>query len=134
MICTQHEYRIEMKELSRLSLTQSLAALDGFIFDLDGTLYVGNSLLPGAAATVAELRRLGKHTLFITNKPVYSRTTYAAKLTKLGIPATEEDVITSAFVLAHHLAQHAPDLRYYVLGEPNFLNEVRDHGLTVVDE
>ena len=117
-----------------LSSPLSLADLDGFIFDLDGTLYVGDSLLPGAAETVIELRRLGKRTLFVTNKPVDSRSTYAAKLTKLGIAVTEEDVITSAFVLAHHLAQHEPDLRYYVLGEPNFLNELRSHNLTVVDE
>lgn len=112
----------------------SLAELDGFIFDLDGTLYVGDALLPGAAATVAELRGQGKRTLFVTNKPVDSRTTYAAKLTKLGIPATEADVITSAFVLAHYLAHHEPNLRYYVLGEPNFRAELRSHGLTVVDE
>ena len=56
------------------------------------------------------------------------------KLTKLGIPATEDEVITSAFVLSHYLAHHEPDLRYYVLGEPNFLAELRSHGLTVVDE
>jgi arabinose operon protein AraL len=112
----------------------SLAELDGFIFDLDGTLYVGDALLPGAAATVAQLRRQGKRTLFVTNKPVDSRTTYATKLTKLGIPATAADVITSAFVLAHYLAHHEPDLRYYVLGEANFVAELRSHGLTVVDE
>jgi phosphoglycolate/pyridoxal phosphate phosphatase family enzyme len=112
----------------------SLAALDGFIFDLDGTLYIGNSLLPGAAETIGELRRQGKRTLFVTNKPVDSRTTYATKLTKLGIPATEAEVITSAFVLAHYLAEHEPELRYYVLGEPNFLNELRAHGLAVVEE
>src|SRR3954463_9937887 len=112
----------------------TLAQLDGFIFDLDGTLYIGDALLPGAAQTIAELRRQGKRTLFVTNKPVDSRTTYAAKLTKLGIAATPDDVITSAFVLAHYLAQHEPTLRYYVLGEPNFVNELRQHGLTVVDE
>jgi len=112
----------------------SLAQLDGFIFDLDGTLYIGDALLPGAAQTVAELRRQGKRTLFVTNKPVDSRITYAAKLTKLGIPATPEDVITSAFVLAHYLAHHEPTLCYYVLGEPNFRNELRGHGLTVVEE
>jgi NagD protein len=117
-----------------LSSPLTLADLDGFIFDLDGTLYVGDSLLPGAAQTVAELRRQGKRTLFVTNKPVDSRPTYAAKLTKLGIPAGEDDVITSAFVLAHYLAYHEPALRYYVLGEPNFLNELREHNLTLVDE
>lgn len=107
---------------------------DGFIFDLDGTLYVGEELLPGAAATLAELRRRGKRALFVSNKPVDSRAVYAAKLTRLGIPATEADVLTSAYVLAHYLAQHAPDLHYYVLGEPNFLAELRSHGLIVVDE
>lgn len=119
--------------MSRLS-SPCLSDLDGFIFDLDGTLYIGETLLPGAAETVAELRRHGKRTLFVTNKPVDSRTTYAAKLTKLGIPATEDDVITSAFVLAHYLAHHEPTLRYYVLGEPNFLDELRGQNLTVVDE
>ena len=119
-----------MNELIR----PSLATLDGFVFDLDGTLYIGDTLLPGALETVAELRRQEKRTLFVTNKPVDSRTAYAAKLTKLGIPAHVDDVITSAYVLAHHLAQHEPDLRYYVLGEPNFVKELREHGLTIVEE
>jgi NagD protein len=108
--------------------------VDGFIFDLDGTVYVGERLLPGAAATVAHLRDQGKQVLFVSNKPVDTRATYAAKLTRLGIPTGEDAVITSAFVLAHHLAQHAPDLRYYVLGEANFVAELRSHRLAVVDE
>ena len=123
-----------MNAAVRPSVAPSLSTLDGFVFDLDGTLYIGDSLLPGALETVAELRRLGKCTLFVTNKPVDSRATYAAKLTKLGIPATVDDVITSAFVLAHHLAQHEAELRYYVLGEPNFVKELREHGLTIVEE
>lgn len=112
----------------------TLDALDGFIFDLDGTVYLGDHLLPGAAQTIATLRARGKRVLFVSNKPVDARLTYADKLTRLGVPATEDDVITSAFVLAHHLAHHAPDLRYYVIGEANFLDELRSHGLTVVND
>ncbi len=115
-------------------MTASLSHIDGFIFDLDGTLYVGDALLPGAAATLAELRRRNKRVLFVSNKPVDGRAVYAAKLTRLGIPATEADVITSAFVLAHHLAQHAPELRYFVIGEANFVSELRSHGLIVVND
>lgn len=115
-------------------MTADYSELAGFIFDLDGTVYVGEELLPGAAATLAELRRRGKRTLFVSNKPADNRGVYAAKLTRLGIPATADDVLTSGYVLAHHLARHAPDLRYYVLGEPNFLAELRSHGLTVVEE
>jgi NagD protein len=70
----------------------------------------------------------------VSNKPVDARRTYAEKLTRLGVPATEDDVITSAFVLAHTLAHHAPDLRYYVIGETNFLAELRSHELTVVND
>jgi NagD protein len=112
----------------------TLSAIDGFIFDLDGTVYIGDRLLPGAAATVAGLRARGKRVLFVSNKPIDGRAAYAQKLTRLGIPTGEDEVITSAFVLAHHLAQHAPGLRYYVLGEANFVAELRSHGLAVVDE
>jgi NagD protein len=111
-----------------------LAALDGFIFDLDGTVYVGERLLPGAAETIAALRDRDKRVLFVSNKPIDSRARYAQKLTRLGIPTREDEVITSAYVLAHYLAQHAPDLRYYAIGESNFLAELRSHGLTVVEE
>ena len=112
----------------------TFSAIQGFIFDLDGTVYVGDALLPGAAETVRRLREQGKRTPFVSNKPVDARATYAAKLTRLGIPTDEAQVITSAYVLAHHLAQTAPELRYYVIGEANFLAELRSHGLTVVNE
>jgi arabinose operon protein AraL len=115
-------------------MTVAFNTLDGFIFDLDGTVYVGEALLPGAAATIAELRGRGKRTLFVSNKPADNRHVYAAKLTRLGIPTTADDVLTSGYVLAHYLAHHAPDLRYYVLGEPNFRAELRSYGLRVVDE
>jgi NagD protein len=111
-----------------------LAALDGYIFDLDGTVYVGERLLPGAAETITALRDRDKRVLFVSNKPIDSRASYAEKLTRLGIPTREDEVITSAYVLAHYLAQHAPNLRYYAIGEPNFLAELRSHGLTVVEE
>ena len=115
-------------------MTGELAQIDGYVFDLDGTVYVGDSLLPGAAAAIAELRRRDKAVLFVSNKPIEPREAYARKLTRLGIPAAPDDVITSAYVLARYLAQHAPDLRYYAIGEPNFLAELAGQGLTVTGE
>ena len=107
---------------------------DGFIFDLDGTVYLGEAALPGSVEGISELRRLGKRVLFVSNKPLEPRTAYAAKLTKLGIPTRTEDVITSAYVLGHHLAHHQPNLRYYVIGEANLRTELRGHGLTILEE
>jgi arabinose operon protein AraL len=108
--------------------------IDGILFDLDGTLYLGEAALPGSVAALAELRRRGKRLLFVSNKPLDPRPVYAAKLTRLGIPATADAVITAAFVLGRHLATHWPHLRYYVIGEPNLRQELRDHGLHILDE
>jgi arabinose operon protein AraL len=108
--------------------------IDGFIFDLDGTIYLGEALLPGAAATIAALRAQGKRVLFISNKPLDSRQIYADKLTRLGIPTQESEVLTSAYVLARYLSQHTPDLRYYVIGEESFCVELRRQGVQIAGE
>jgi NagD protein len=108
--------------------------IDGFIFDLDGTVYLGESALYGAVEGIRTLRQQGKRVLFVSNKPLEPRDAYAAKLTRLGIPAGPDDVITSAFVLGYHLAHTAPHLRLYVIGEQNLLDELRGHGLHVLTE
>ncbi len=113
---------------------KSLNAIDGFVFDLDGTVYLGEAALPGAVETIAELRRRGGRVLFVSNKPLYPRQNYADKLTRLGIPAGADDVITSAYVLARYLALHAPELRYYVVGEANLVAELEAQGLHVAGE
>jgi NagD protein len=109
-------------------------SVEGFIFDLDGTVYLGDSALPGAVDGIAELRRQGKRVLFVSNKPLEPRDSYARKLTRLGIPAVPDDVVTSGFVLGYHLARTAPQLNLYVIGEPNLLEELRGHGLSIVNE
>lgn len=111
-----------------------MTQLEGFVFDLDGTVYLGDSALPGAVDTIQYLRNLGKRILFVTNKPLQPRTAYAKKLTKLGIPASPDDVITSGYVMSYYLAQHHPDLNLYVIGESALLQELREQGLTVISD
>lgn len=116
-------------------MAQTLAdQFDGFLFDLDGTLYLGDELLPGVADTLATLRRQGKQVLFVSNKPLEPKAAYAEKLTRLGVPATARDVLTSAYVLGRYLAQHEPHRRYYLIGEENLRQELAGHGLTLVAE
>ncbi len=111
-----------------------MPSVDGFVFDLDGTVYLGEAALPGSVDGISELRRRGKRILFVSNKPLEPRQNYAAKLTRLGIPTPPTDVITSAYVLGRHLAQQEPELRLYVIGEPSLRHELRQHGLHVLDE
>jgi arabinose operon protein AraL len=106
----------------------------GFIFDLDGTVYLGERLLPGAREVIAALRATGRRVCFLSNKPIQSRADYAAKLTRLGIPAGVDEVINSSYVLARHLAREAPGARCFVIGEAPLVEELRAAGLAPVDD
>jgi len=103
----------------------------GWLFDLDGTIYRGDLLIPGADRVVAALRAAGRRVAFLSNKPLQTREAYAAKLTSLGIPATLDDVITSSRVLARHLARLDPGAPVFVIGEPPLIEELRAEGLGV---
>jgi arabinose operon protein AraL len=108
--------------------------IDGFVFDLDGTIYLGDHALPGAIEALRTLRQHGKRIVFVSNKPLQTRRDYAAKLTDLGIAVDASEVITSGYVLGHYLAKVEPRLRLYIIGEKSLRDELRSYGLTVVDE
>lgn len=58
---------------------------DAYVFDLDGTVFLGDALLPTAGETIAALRSLGRPTVFLSNNPTRTRETYVAKLNRLGV-------------------------------------------------
>jgi arabinose operon protein AraL len=103
----------------------------GWLFDLDGTVYLGEVLLPGAAETIAALRRDGRRVAFLSNKPLYTRGDYAEKLTRLGIPTSVDEVVNSSIVLARHLRTLDPGAPVFVIGEPPLIGELRAHGFEV---
>lgn len=107
---------------------------DGAILDLDGTVYRGDSLLPGAAEGIATLRDDGVRVLFVTNKPTGRRDRYRDKLDRLGVPADAEDVVTSSSVTADYLARHHPEATSYVVGEEPLRDELREAGQSVTDD
>ncbi|HEX6972632.1 MAG TPA: HAD-IIA family hydrolase [Limnochordia bacterium] len=109
-----------------------LLALQGFLFDLDGTIYLGERLIPGAAEAIERLRAAGRRVRFVSNKPIETREAYAAKLSRLGIPTAAAEVINSSYVLTRYLARTCPGARVFVLGEPPFLEELRRAGLRVI--
>jgi len=103
----------------------------GWLLDLDGTIYLGERLIPGADAAVAALRAGGRRVAFLSNKPLQTRAEYAAKLSRLGVPAAPDDVINSSLVLARHLRERDPGAPVFVIGEPPMLEEMRAHGFEV---
>src|SRR3989442_15492630 len=103
----------------------------GWLFDLDGTVYRGDALIPGADGAIAALRAAGRRVAFLSNKPLQTRADYARKLTGLGIPTRADDVVNSSLVLARHLARLDPGAPVFVIGEPPLIAELRAHGFEV---
>jgi NagD protein len=106
----------------------------GFIFDLDGTVYRGDSLIPGADRVIRLLREKGKKVVFLSNKPLQTREDYASKLTRLGIPTQPDEVINSTFVMTNYLKKIAPEARLFVVGETPFIEELEKAGFKITDE
>ena len=107
---------------------------DAYIFDQDGTIYLGEQPLPGAAETIAALRAAGKRTIFLSNNPTKTREQYAAKLTRLGIPTPIEDIVNSSFVLVQWLLCEAPAARLFVVGEEPLKSDLRAAGFVLSEE
>ncbi|MGH7325259.1 MAG: HAD-IIA family hydrolase [Candidatus Rokuibacteriota bacterium] len=103
----------------------------GWLFDLDGTVYRGPALIPGARDTILALRAAGRRVAFLSNKPLQTRADYAATLTALGIPTGADEVITSSLVLARHLHTLDPGAPLFVIGEPPLMAELAAQGFEV---
>jgi len=111
-----------------------LSNLKGFIFDLDGTIYIGENLIDGATEVIERLRSSGRKVLFLSNKPISTREDYAAKLSKLGIETSIDEVINSSYVLAAYLKRNFPDAKIFPIAEPPMIEELIRNGFTIVDD
>jgi glycerol 3-phosphatase-2 len=117
-----------------------IAGVDGLppvirlvIFDLDGVIYRGDRAIDGAVELVADLRAAGMSVRFATNNSTVDRLAYVARLGRLGISATSDDVVTSTSATIEHLARHAPDVRSaMVVGERGIVDELAAAGYEAV--
>ncbi len=105
----------------------------GFLIDMDGVLYRGVDLLPGAAEFVRELRTRDIPFRFLTNNSQRARRDVVAKLVRMGIEIEEEHVFTSAIATARFLAMQKPDGTAFVIGEGGLLTALHQNGYAIVD-
>ncbi|MCL2557557.1 MAG: HAD-IIA family hydrolase [Treponema sp.] len=114
-----------MKDLSQIRGKRA------FIIDMDGVIYHGNRLLPGAAELVQWLEKNGKAYLFLTNSSERSPAELGQKLSRLGIEVGAEHFYTSALATAGFLASQMPGGSAYVIGEPGLIQALYDAGFTM---
>jgi NagD protein len=105
----------------------------GYIFDLDGTVYLGDALLPRAGETITALRARGCRTVFVSNNPTHTRQSYAAKLTRLGLPTPVDDILNSSRVMVDFLQRQMPGARLFPIGEQPLLDDLAEGGFTLTE-
>ncbi len=105
----------------------------GFICDMDGVIYHGNQLLPGAAEFIQWLHEEGKEFLFLTNNSGYTPRELRQKLFRMGLDVSEEHFYTSALATAAFLKEQAPGCSVFAIGEAGLLNALYDAGITMND-
>lgn len=108
--------------------------IKGFIFDLDGTVYLSDNLIPGVKELVNGLKQNDYRMVYLSNKPLQRRSTYAKKLTELGITTPEDQVVNSSYVMANHISKVAPGARVYVIGEEPLIEELEEVGLRISED
>jgi NagD protein len=105
----------------------------GYLIDMDGVLYRGSQLIPGADTFISELRRRDIPFRFLTNNSQRTRRDVVARLERMGVPAEEEHVYTCAMATARFLAEQKPGGTAFVIGEGGLLNALHQNGFAVVD-
>ena len=105
-----------------------------YLFDMDGTLYLGNRLYDFTLELLDTLKKTGRQYLFMTNNSSKSVEDYVRKLGKLGIEATREDFMTSSQATAYYLHRHHEGKKLYVCGTESLKEEFRMEGFTVTTD
>ena len=111
-----------------------LKDIELFLFDMDGTLYLGNRLFPFTKRLLSEIKSAGKRYIFMTNNSSKSVADYVGKLEKMGINTSEDDFLTSSQATALHLKTAYPGKRLYVCGTESLKTELRKENFTVTEE
>jgi HAD superfamily hydrolase (TIGR01450 family) len=111
-----------------------LSSLRHFLLDMDGTLYLSDEAIAGAAGLVQGLKRTSRSYLYLTNNPTRSPTAYAEKLVQLGFPARPEDILTSGEATIRYLLAQTPHRAIFAVAPPSYEAELRAAGFTLTEE
>jgi len=114
-------------------MTPSMKDLKLFLFDMDGTLYLGDQLFSFTTELLAKIKATGGRYMFMTNNSSKSVMAYIEKLRKLGIEATEDEFITSSQATAYYLKNNHPTAKLYVCGTESLKTELRSQGFTITE-
>lgn len=108
--------------------------VQGVVIDLDGTVYLGDEPLPGAADALANIRNRGLDVVFVTNNPTKTREAYVETLLDYGIEVDIEEVLSAGTVTARHLQEYHPDDAVFLVGSDGLTEQLRAANVSLTDD
>lgn len=105
-----------------------------FVLDMDGTIYLGEKVLPGATEFVKAARESGRRVVFFTNNASKNPNNYVEKLNRLGFGAERSDVVTAGDVTIEFLKRHRPGKSVYLVGTPALEEQFRENGIELSEK
>jgi len=107
---------------------------DAYVFDMDGTIYLGDHLLPGIARLINELRRREIPVRFLSNNPTKDPEQYAEKLAKLGLPTELDDIANTVVTTTAWLKAHHPDAVVFPISEEPLKRALAKAGIRMSED
>lgn len=105
-----------------------------FLFDIDGTLCLGNTWIDGAKELLTLLEKQGKQYLFLTNNSTKSQEDYMEKFRNMGFPVKKDVILTASMATGIYVQNLYPDLKMYALGTQSFQKEMKKYGLKLTND
>ncbi len=105
-----------------------------FVLDMDGTFYLENQILEGSLDFIAQVRRLGKRFVFMTNNSSKSPNTYLEKLAKMDCIIERDQLYTSGDIMLHYLKKNYPGKTVYLMGTPELEANFRENGILLTQD
>jgi HAD superfamily hydrolase (TIGR01450 family) len=102
---------------------------EGYVFDLDGTIYLGDELLPGAGRLIPKLRELGKRVVFLSNNATRDPEMYAEKLGRLGLETPASEIINTVVTMTEWLLRNHPDATVFPISEEPLKSSLEEAGI-----
>ena len=114
-------------------MTKDIKDVELFLFDLDGTVYIGDNEIEGSFEAVNELRKMGKRICFFTNNSSRMHTDYIARLNNLGLRVYSDEIYTSGQVTCEYILDHFRGSKVYLLGNERLRSEFLLYGIELSD-
>lgn len=107
---------------------------DAYLFDLDGTIYLGSELLPGARELLKQLRDAGAKTVFLSNNPTRDPDMYVRKLTDLGIEVDRNQILNTVVTTVLWLKKNHPNAVVFPIAEQPLIDALREAGIKISND